>query len=120
LGSAVRDNTFWEAMELLDVVKKESGCSFCCDRHVHWNKVYSLGDRIHDSHDSVMSRGLQEFDHEIDTEHIPLCIQNGERLKLANWRVLPGFRPEAEITGTYILADIPRHLRPPVVPGHQF
>jgi len=26
--------------------------------------------------------------------------------------------PETEITGTYILADVPRHLRPPVVPGH--
>ena len=39
-------------------------------------------------------------------------------MKLTNGRVSPGFRPEAEITGTYILADIPRHLRPPVVPGH--
>jgi len=82
--------------------------------------VYSLGDKIYDSHDSVMSGGLWEFNHEIDTKHIPLCVWNGKWLKLANWRVLPGFCPEAEITGTYILADIPRHLRPPVVPGHQF
>jgi len=82
--------------------------------------MYSFGDRIHDSHDSVMSRGLQEFNHKIDTEYILSCIQNGEQLKLANWRVLLGFHPEAEITGTYILANIPRHLRPPVVPRHQF
>jgi len=109
-----------EAMELPDVVKKKSGCSFCCDCCVRQNKVYSLGDGIYDSHDSVMSRGLQEFNHKIDTECILLCIQNRERLKLANWRVSLGFYPEAEITGTYILADIPRHLRPPVVPGHQF
>ena len=47
-----------EAMELLDVVKKESGCSFCCDCCVHRNEVYSLGDGIYDSHDGVMSRGL--------------------------------------------------------------
>jgi len=107
-------------MELPDMVKKESGCSFCCDCCVCQNKVYSLGDRIYDSHDGVMSRGLQEFNHEIDAECVPLCVQNGERLKFANWRVSPGFRLEAEITGTYILADIPRHLRPPVVPGHQF
>jgi len=38
----------------------------------------------------------------------------------ANRRVSPGFRPEAEITGAHILTNIPRHLRPPVVPGHQF
>jgi len=110
----------WEAMELPDMVKKESGRSFHCDRYVCWNKVYSLGDRIYDSHDDVMSRGLQEFNHKIDTEHIPLCIWNREWLKFANWRVSPGFRPEAEITGAYILANIPRHLRPPVVLGHQF
>ena len=102
------------------MVKKESGCSFHCDHCVHQNEVYSLGDGIYDSHDGVMSGGLWEFDHEIDTEHIPLCVWNRERLKFTNWRVSPGFCPEAEITGAYILADIPRHLRPPVVPGHQF
>jgi len=107
-------------VELSDVVKKESGCSFRCDRCVRWNKVYSLGDGVYDSHDGVMFGELQEFDHEIDTECIPLCVRNGERLKFANRRVSPGFRLEAEITGAYILANIPRHLRPPVVPGHQF
>jgi len=107
-------------MELPDMVKKESGCSFRYNRYVRQNEVYSLGDGIHDGHDSVMSGGLQEFDHEINTEGIPLCIQNGERLKLTNWGVPSRFSPEAEIAGTYILADIPRHLRPPVVPRHQF
>jgi len=111
---------FQEAVELPDMVKKESGCSFCRDRCVCWNEVYSFGDGIYDSHDGVMSGGLQEFNHKIDTEHIPPYVWNGKRLKLANWRVSPGFRPEAEITGTYILANIPKHLRPPVVPGHQF
>jgi len=109
-----------EAMELPDVVKKESGHSFRCDCRVRWNEVYSLGDRVYYSHDGVMSGGLREFDHEIDTECIPLCIWNGERLKFANRRVSPGFRLEAEITGAHILADIPRHLRPPVVPEHKF
>jgi len=116
----VGDNTLWEAVELPDVVKKESGHFFRCDRCVRRNKVYSLGDGIYDSHDGVMSRGLREFDHEIDTECIPLCIRNRERLKFTNWRVSPGFCPEAEITDAYILANIPRHLRPPVVLGHQF
>jgi len=107
-----------EAVELPDVVKKESGCSFRCDHCVYQNEVYSLEDGVYDSHDGVMSRGLQEFDHEVDTECIPSCIWNGERLKFANRKVSPGFCPEAEITGAYILANIPRHLRPPVVPGH--
>jgi len=68
----------WEAMELPDVVKKEFGCSFHYDRYVHRNEVYSLGDRIYNSHDSVMSGGLQEFNHKIDTERILPCIWNGE------------------------------------------
>jgi len=65
---------FREAVELLDIVKKESGCSFCCDHCVCWNEVYSLGDRIHDSYDGIMFRGLWEFDHKIDTKRIPSCI----------------------------------------------
>ena len=82
--------------------------------------MYSFGDGIHDSYDGVMFRGLWEFDHEIDTECVPLCIQNREQLKLTNRRVLPRFPLEAEIAGTYILADVPRHLGPPVVLEHQF
>ena len=111
---------FWEAVELPDVVKKESGRSFRCDHCVYRNEMYSLEDGIYDSHNSVMSRGLWEFDHEIDTECIPPCVWNREQLKFANWRVSPGFHLEVEITGAYILTNIPRHLRPPVVPGHQF
>jgi len=76
--------------------------------------------RIYDSHDGVMSEGLLEFNHKINTEHIPLFVWNRERLKLTNRRVSPRFRPEAEIVGTYILANVPRHLGLPVVPGHQF
>jgi len=116
----VGDNTFREAVELPDVVKKESGCSFHCDCCVYQNEVYSLGDKIYDSHDGIMSGGLWEFDHKIDTERIPPYVQNRKQLKLTNWGVSPGFHLEAEITGTYILANIPRHLRPPVVLGHQF
>jgi len=86
---------FWEAVELPDMVKKESGCSFRCNCCVRRNEVYSLGDGIHDSHDSIMSGGLQEFDHEINTECIPLCVRNGEWLELADWRVSPRFSPKA-------------------------
>jgi len=99
-------------------MEEESGCSFHCDRRVHRNEVYSFGDSIHDRHDGVMSRGLQEFNHKIDTEGIPPCIWNGERLKLANRRMSPRFRLEAEVASTHILADVPRHLGPLVVPGH--
>jgi len=114
----VGDDTFREAMEFPNVMEEELGCSFCCDRHVHRNEVYSFGDCIHNRHNGVMSGGLWEFDHKIDTEGIPLCIRNGERLKLANRRISPRFHPEAEVASTHILANVPRHLGPPVVPGH--
>jgi len=111
LRSAVRDDTFWEAVEFLDIIEEELGCSLCCDCCVRWNEVYSFGD-------SIMSRGLQEFNHEIDTEGILPCVQNRERLKLANRRMSPRFRLEAKIASTHILADVPRHMGPPVVPGY--
>jgi len=105
-------------MEFPDVMEEESGCSFCCDRRVRRNEVYSFGDSIHDCHDGVIFRGLWEFDYKINTESILPCIWNGERLKLANRRMSPRFYPEAEVASTHILADVPRHLRPPVVPGY--
>ena len=83
-------------MEFLDIVDKESGCAFCCDYCVRQNKVYSFRDGIHNSHDGIMSRGLQEFNHKINTEHIPLFVQNREWLKLANRRVSSRFYPEVE------------------------
>jgi len=105
-------------MEFPDMMEEELGCSFRCDRCVHRNEVYSFGDSIHDHHDGVMSRGLWEFNHKIDTEGILPCIWNREQLKLANRRMSPRFHPEAEVTSTHILADVPRHLGPPVVLGH--
>ena len=118
MRSAVGDNTFREAVEFLDIMEEELGCSFYCDYRVHRNKVYSFGDSIHDYHNGIMSGRLQEFNHKIDTERIPPCVWNREQLKLADWRVSPRFCLETEIAGIYILADIPRHLRPPVVPGY--
>jgi len=109
---------FWETMEFPDVMEKKSGYSFCCDHCVCQNEVHSFGDRVHDSHDGVMSGGLWEFDHKIDTKHVPLFVQNGEQMELANRRVSPRFCLEAEVTGTHILANVPRHLGPPVILGH--
>jgi len=105
-------------MELPDMVKKESGCSFHCNRCVCRNEVYSLGDGIHDGHDGVMSGRLQEFDYKIDTKGVPACVWNGERLELANRRMSPRFGLDTKIASTHILADVPRHLGPPVVPGY--
>ena len=76
----VRDNTLWEAVELPDMVKKESGCSFRYDRRVHQNEVYSLGDGVYYSHDGVMSGGLWEFDHKIDTECKGDWVQDSRRI----------------------------------------
>jgi len=104
-------------MEFPDVMEEEPGCSFCCDRRVRQNELYPFGDSIHDHHDGVVSGRLREFNYKIDTEGVPLCIRNGERLKLANRRILPRFSPETKIASTHILADVPRHLGPPVVPG---
>ena len=118
MRSTIGDDTFQEAMEFPDVMEEESGCSLHCDRRVCRNEVYPFEDSIHDRHDGVMSRGLREFDHKIDTEGIPPCIQNRERLKLTNRRMSPRFHLEAKIASTHILADVPRHLGPPVVPGH--
>ena len=72
---------FRETMEFPDVMEEESGCFFRCDRCVHRNEVYSFEGSIHDHHDGVMSRGLWEFDHKINTEGVPPRVQNGEAVE---------------------------------------
>jgi len=114
----VRYHLFWEAVEFPDVMEKESGCSFHCDHSMRQNKVYPFGDRVYNSHDGIMPGGLWEFDYKIDAECVPPIVWNREWLELANRRMSPRFRPEAEIASTHILADVPRHLGPPVVPRH--
>jgi len=109
---------FQEAVEFPNVIEEESGCSFRCDHRVRRNEVYSFGDSIHDCHNGIMSRGLWEFDHKINTEGVPPCIWHREWLKLANKRMSPRFRLEAKIASTHILANVPRHLGPPVVLRH--
>jgi len=79
----VGDNTFREAVEFSNIMEKKSGCSFYCDCRVRRNEVYSFEDSIHDRHNGVMSGGLQEFDHKIDTEGVPPCVRHREQLKLA-------------------------------------
>jgi len=68
------ETTFREAVEFPDVMEEESGCSFHCDHRVHRNEVHSFRDSIHDYHNGIVSRRLQELNHKIDTECIPLCI----------------------------------------------
>jgi len=109
---------FWEAMEFPNVMEEELGCSFRCDHCVRQNEVYPFGDSIHNCHDGVMSGRLWKFDYKIDTEGVPLCVRNGERLKLTNRRMSPRFSLEIKIASTHILANVPRHLGPLVVPEH--
>jgi len=114
----VGDHSFWEAVEFPDAVEKESGCSFRCDCSMCQNEVHSFGDRVYDSHDGIMPGELWEFAYKIDAEHVPPIVWNGEQLELTDRRISPRFRLEAEITSTHILADVPRHLGPPVVSEH--
>jgi len=77
--------------------------------------VYSFVDRVHNSYDGVMSRGLQEFDHKIDTEHVPPFVWNREWLELANRRVSPRLRLEAEVAGTCKGIALSPHLNCKVI-----
>ena len=67
-----------------------------------------------------MSGGEGEFHNKVYTEHVPSRVRDPERVQFAYWSLPYRFCPNAEITGADILSDVPRHLRPPVVPRDQF
>ena len=65
-----------------------------------------------------MSGREGEFHNEVHTEHVPLRVQDLERVQFT-YRSLPyRFCSKAEVTGADVLFNIPRHLGPPVVPRH--
>jgi len=67
-----------------------------------------------------MSGGEGEFHYEIYTKRIPLRVQDPERVQFVYQSLPYRFHSKAEVTGADILPNIPRHLRPPVVPRQGF
>jgi len=63
-----------------------------------------------------MSGGGGEFHYEIHAKRVPSRVRDLERVQFAYWSLSRQFHPEAEVTGADILSDVPRHLRPPVIP----
>jgi len=63
-----------------------------------------------------MSRGGGEFHYEINAKRVPLRVWDSERVQFAYRSLSRWFHPEAEITGADVLSDVPRHLRPSVIP----
>jgi len=66
-----------------------------------------------------MSGGEGKFHNEIHTKRIPLQVRDSERMQFAYRSLSYRFCSKAEVIGADILPDIPRHLRPPVVPKYQ-
>jgi len=116
----VRDYALRKAVELPDLMQEKSSCSFCCHRCVRRNEVCSFRHRVHYCHHCVVSGGEGEFHNKVHTECVPSRVRDPEGVQFT-YRSLPHrFCPDAEITGADILSDVPRHLRPPVVPRDQF
>jgi len=65
-----------------------------------------------------MSGGEGELYNKVHTKRIPSRVQDLERVQFAYWSLPYRFCSEAEVTGSDVLSDIPRHLRPPVVPRY--
>ena len=63
-----------------------------------------------------MPGGEGKFHDEIYTKHVPLQAQDLERVQFAYQSLPYWFRSKAEVTGADVLSDVPRHLRPPVIP----
>jgi len=64
----------------------------------------------------VVFGGEGEFHDEVHTKHVLLRVWDPKRVQSAYWSLPYWFRSEVEVTGTDVLSNIPRHLRPPVVP----
>lgn len=104
----IQDNNIGETVLTPDVMKIKSHSSQGSDSSRCWDEVHSFGDRVYDVHDSIVAIGLREFDNEIYTHNIPTGLGNRERVEFSNWLM-------AEVACLAVLANVTRHLGPPIV-----
>jgi hypothetical protein len=70
-------------------------------------------------HYRVVSVRFREFN-EVDAYGVPADVRRRKRLKVTGWRLSQDLGAEAEIAGSSVLTDVPRHVWPPVIPCDQF
>jgi hypothetical protein len=120
LRASVGYGARWKPMEFPDVVPELLSRPFCCDSCVYRKKVSLFGERIYYHHDSVVAIRFQELNNEVYTYRMPSGVRRRQRLEVTGWQVFVGFCLQAEVTGSRVLAYVPRHLWPPIIAAHQF
>jgi hypothetical protein len=73
-------------------------------------------DQVHNYHDGVIATRLWEFHNEIHAHDLPPFLWDWERLEFTGGSLVLNLGPEAWIASSHIAADVPGHVRPPVVP----
>ena len=104
---------------LPDMLDEQTGCSGCSDHCEGGHDVGLLSDGVHHHHYRVVTCQVWEFNNEVHTDCVPGSVRDWKGVELAYQGVSVGFCLEAQVAGRDVLLNIPGHLRPPVVLGHQ-
>jgi hypothetical protein len=62
-------------LQFPDLLKEQEGCTFGIDGCVCGDEVCVLGYTVDDVHNCIIAMGFQQFDYEVDTDHVPWCLQ---------------------------------------------
>jgi len=82
--------------------------------------VWLLAYGIDNCHDSIISSGLWKFYNEIHADDFPTFFWDWEGVKLSNQEVALCLSLETLVAGGDLLANVARHVWPPVVPWGEF
>ena len=82
------------------------------------NKVSTLGDGVYYDHNRIVTGQFRQPNNEVYAYSVPWGIGNQEGLEFTGGGLAGCLGLQAHVTGRDILADIPGHLRPPIVLGH--
>jgi len=74
---------------------------------------------VHNCYYCIISRRLRKFHHKINTQGILLEVWNWQQIKLTNWEISHRLGLKTKIISANILANIPWHLRPPIIPWNK-
>src|ERR1700676_2815273 len=102
-----------------DIVSELAGRPYSVYSRINRLTVRSFPEGINYYHYRVVTVRFRKFNHEVDTYGIPAGVRRRKRFEVTGWRLPQDLGAEAQIAGSGILTNVPRHVRPPVIPSDQ-
>jgi hypothetical protein len=102
-------------MVFSDLSEVQMGGAFSRNSGMCRNEVRAFGYAVDDVHNCIIAMGLRQFNYEVNTNRVPWFRQCLRGVELTEGSSVLHLHPVTQVTGCDVDADVPGHLRPPII-----